>query len=63
MVLSQMSIVCWRAARSWADSWAANRSTSVSKSNWPLPWTTISSMNGLCRAGSSTVATWIPRSR
>ena len=36
MVLSAMIMVCWRAARSCADSWAANRSTSVSRSNCAL---------------------------
>jgi hypothetical protein len=46
-----------------ADSMAPNRSASVSRSNCPLPWTTISSMNGLCLAGSSTVATWMSCSR
>jgi hypothetical protein len=52
----------WRAARNCAESWAPNRSASVSRSNWPRPCTTISS-NGLRCAGSSTVATWMPYSR
>jgi hypothetical protein len=42
---------------------AANRSTSVARSNVPRSWITISSMNGLKRATSSVQATWTPRCR